>query len=87
MISDIVLNIIYYFVLGITQIFNALGDVPSDNNITEALTTIGNYIAPLLPYLPLTTILAIIIFEVTFETIYFTYKLIKWGYKKIPGIG
>lgn len=87
MIADILLNIVYVFVLGITQLFNALGTVPSDNNITESLTLIGNYLAPLNSYLPLTTILAIIVFEITFESIYFLYKLIKWSYKKIPGIG
>ena len=86
MIADILLNIVYVFVLGITQLVAGFGDVTPNNNITTALTTISSYLSPLNNYLPFATILAIVAFDLTFEASYFLYKLIKWGYQKIPGI-
>jgi len=86
MISGYFLDLIYYFVLGIAQLVGSFGDVVADNAITSSIVTFKSYYMSLADYLPLNTILAIVAFDLAFEGIYFIYKLIRWGYQKVPGI-
>lgn len=86
MITTILLNIIYVFVLGITSVISQFGDVSQNNAITDALATMSAYLVALNDFLPVSTLLAIIAFELAFEASVFTYKLVRWGYQKVPGI-
>lgn len=86
MIFDFILNSIYYLVTFMIDGLKLLGTVSPDSNITNGLLTISSYLSPLNSILPLTTIISILIFDLTFEGLYFTYKLIKWGYTKVPGV-
>lgn len=86
MITDILLNIIYQFVYTISLAVSSFGDVAADNNITTAITTFKTYYVSLNSYLPIDTIVAIVAFSLAFEGVYFLYKLIRWGYQKVPGI-
>lgn len=86
MITASLLAILTFAIDGVILLFSAFGDIPSDSNIIQGIQTIGGYLAPLDNVLPLSTIFAILAFEVIFETSYFGYKLIRWGYQKIPFI-
>ncbi len=86
MITTLVLNIFYAFAYGISLIVASFGDVVPNNLITTSIVTIKGYYMSLNSIVPLETIVAIIIFDLTFETAVFIYKLVRWGYKKVPTI-
>lgn len=86
MITTAILNIIYFFVLGIALLVAQFGDVEQNSEIVNAILTLRGYYVSLADYLPLNTIVAIIAFDLAFEGIYFVYKLIRWSYKKVPMI-
>lgn len=86
MISTILINIVYLFVSAIVAIFRSFGPVTADSAITSGIATISQYISPLNTILPIDTIVDILLFDIAFESLYFTYKLIKWGYSKVPGV-
>lgn len=86
MITGYLLDLLYFFVLGIANLVGSFGTVTVNNDFTNSLINFKSYYVSLADYLPLNTILAIVAFELAFETIYFIYKLIRWGYQKVPGI-
>lgn len=86
MITTAFLNIIYGFVWTISLTVSSLGTVSENNAITTSIITLKTYYNALNEYLPIDTILAIVAFDLLFETGVFLYKLIRWGYRKVPGI-
>jgi hypothetical protein len=86
MITTLILNIIYGLIFVIASILELLGPIPSGGVIVDGINVFSSYLSPLNNILPLTTILSILFFEIVFEVSYFTYKAIKWGYSKIPGV-
>lgn len=86
MLLDLFLNTIFLFVNSIVAIFRFFGTVSENSEVAASIASISSYIAPLAMILPLGTILAIIVFELAFEALYLTYKLIRWAYSKVPGI-
>ncbi len=55
-------------------------------NLTGTLTTAGNYMALFDIFLPVAMLFTIFGIMVSIEAGYFTYKVAKWIYNKIPGI-
>jgi hypothetical protein len=55
-------------------------------NLTGTLTQAGNYLALFDIFLPIGMLLTLFGIVVTIEGGYFTYKVAKWIYNKIPGI-
>jgi len=86
MITNGILDIVYAFVWGISRLVGSFGEVSENNAITTSLVNMKSYYTSLNDYVPLDTILAIVAFSLAFEALYFTYKLIRWGYRKVPGI-
>jgi len=86
MITTILLNIVYVFALGITSIISTFGDVSQESAITTGIATMVNYYTSLSEYLPINALVAIIAFDVGFELAVFIYKLVRWGYQKVPSI-
>ena len=86
MITEYFIDLVYFFVLGVANLVGSFGDVVPNNNLTSSLVNFKSYYVSLAEYIPLNTILAIVAFELAFESIYFIYKLIRWGYQKVPGI-
>lgn len=86
MITTALLAILTFTIDGILFLFSALGPIPENSAVITGIETIGAYLSPLANVLPLTTIFAILAFEVIFETSYLAYKFIRWGYQKIPFI-
>jgi hypothetical protein len=86
MITDALLSILFAFVNLIASIFTIQADVPISNTLTSAITAAAGYYNAMNFIFPFSTMFAIIVFELSFEGIYFIYKLIRWGYNKVPGI-
>ena len=55
-------------------------------DLTGTLTQAGNYLALFNIFLPVATLLVVFGIVVSIEAGYFTYKVAKWIYNKIPGI-
>lgn len=86
MISDALLNLIYFFVSGIVFLISGFGDVTVSSNITAGFSAMQPYYSALSDILPVGTILAIISFVLVFDLALLTYRLIKWAYQKVPGV-
>jgi hypothetical protein len=86
MITTALLNIVYVFVLGITTLIAQFGEVSANNSMTNAIVALKTYYTSLDAFLPLSTIMAIIAFDLAFEGIVFLYKMIRWAYQKVPMI-
>lgn len=86
MITTLLLNIFYQFAYGISLVVASFGVVSNNNAITTSIVTFKTYYNSLNAYLPIDTIVAIVAFDLLFEGAYFLYKLIRWGYRKVPGI-
>lgn len=86
MISTVILNILYIFVLGITILIGDFGDVSENNAITNGISALKGYYMSLNDFLPIDVIVAIIAFDLAFEAVLFLYRLLKWAYTKIPGV-
>ncbi len=86
MISTILLNILYVFAFGITLVIATFGDVSENSQITSAIAQMANYYTSLNDIFPVNTLLAIIAFDLVFEGAMLIYKLVRWGYQKVPGI-
>lgn len=86
MITTILLNILYLFAYGITTVVSSFGDVSENSQIASGIAEMAKYYVSLNEYLPINTLLAIIAFDLVFEAAVFIYKLVRWGYQKVPGI-
>lgn len=86
MIWDFIV-IVLYNALGL--IFNQiarLDDVSLPNALQTALDDISPYYTSIDVIFPMGTALDILFFELIVVGGYFSYKLVRWGYRKIPGI-
>lgn len=55
-------------------------------NLTGTLTTAGNYLALFDIFLPVGMLLTTFGIIISIEAGYFSYKVVKWIYNKIPGV-
>lgn len=86
MITDTLLNILLAFVNAILSFFTTQADVPVSNFLTASITAAAGYYSAMNLIFPFDTLFAIIGFELTFEFIFFIYKLVRFAYQKVPGI-
>ena len=86
MIFNLILGVIYLFVVGLEALLSPLGTVTLDPQFALSIQHALPYIQSLSLIFPVSTLFAIIAFDVLFETAYFGYKVIKWIYQKIPGV-
>jgi hypothetical protein len=86
MVTKFILDIFYGFAYGISLVVASFGEVSENNAVASSIVTLKTYYTSLNDYLPIDTIVAIIAFSIAFETAYFLYKLVRWGYRKVPGI-
>jgi hypothetical protein len=89
MITNGLLYMIYAWVDGIALLLSSFANVTPNAWIVSGVTTAGGYFNLLWSIMPL-SIYAILggalVLLLGFELALATYKLIKWGYQKIPGI-
>lgn len=86
MIFDFILNIIFDVLNLVISPFSLLPDVSLTGELADAIATIKPYYASLSEILPIGTLVAIIAVEVIVDGSILTYKLIRWGYQKLPFI-
>jgi len=86
MITNLILQIFYSFAYGISLIVSSFGEVSTNNAITTSVTAFKTYYMSVNAYIPIDTIVTIIAFDLAFEATVFLYKLVRWGYTKVPGI-
>jgi hypothetical protein len=79
----------YILTLGfnfINWVLNLMPDVSIPDKITSAVTTASHYLTALNVFLPIDTLLAIIIIFLIIEGIILLIKIINWFIRKIPTI-
>lgn len=85
-----ILNALLLIVHGLLGFIAALVStqpvVLPDTNMVAAVSTANGYIAAVKDFIPNGTILAATAFLLFFELAYAGYKVVRWGYQKIPGI-
>jgi len=90
MISNAILYLVYVWLSGIAGLITAAGfsDVVPNTSIVSGVSTAGGYLHVAYNVMPGTTVvlLACVVLLLVFEGGLASYKLIKWGYQKIPGI-
>lgn len=86
MITDALLGILLSFVNAIASFFTTQADVPVSNFLTTSISTAAGYYSAMDLIFPFGTLFAIIAFELTFEALFFIYKLVRWAYSKVPGV-
>lgn len=84
MITTGFLNIILGLVSLLTLPLKALGDVSLPAGLTSALGQIGAYLIALDTYIPVASILAILVMIITVDGSIFGYKIIMWIVKRFP---
>lgn len=74
-------------VLGaVTAPLRAFADVSLSADITNAVVYAGQVLSSVSTFLPISTLLAVFSLVLVVELAITTYKLIRWIYRKIPGI-
>jgi len=86
MISNAFLLAIHGLLSFIVQHLLPAGSVATNSGIISAITTVNGYFAALSDFFPNTAIFAATAVLFVFELAYAGYKVIRWGYQKIPGI-
>lgn len=86
MIIDYLFDWIFQGISALLSYFTSQPDVTQLGSITSGIVTFISYYSAFSDFFPISTLLLIVAFDVSFESKWFTYKLIRWGYQKIPGI-
>jgi len=86
MITNALLSILIAFLNGVLALLGQQGDVPINNGLTSAITTAAGGFTAMETFFPIALLIAANLFFLKFDGIHLVYKLIRWGYRKIPGI-
>jgi len=86
MIVTAFLNALYFVIHGVALLFIVQPDVAIGSDFSGAITNVAAYYSALDVIFPMPVLLGIVAFDTTFEGAYLFYKLVRWGYQKIPGI-
>ena len=83
MITSAFLNI---FFDAVNFLVNKLPDVTMNSNFIPSITTASSYISSVYAFLPFITItlLAIIVFDIVFESGYLFFKVLYWVIRRFP---
>ncbi len=81
-----ILKIFVYLLSLITAPLLLLPTASLSVDLTGTLTQAGNYLALFDIFLPVGTLLTVFGIIVSIEGGYFSYKVVKWIYNKIPGV-
>jgi len=88
MITYFLIVIFYALIATILSPLLLLPDVALDSQMGSSIATIGSYFGMIWSTIPLTltALVASIVIIVVAENHIFFYKLIRWFYRKIPGV-
>lgn len=86
MITNFLITVVYGVVLVIVGFFTILPNVTLHNELLSSIGDISPYYSAVSTVFPVSTLLSILFFELIAIGFYFSYKLIRWAYQKIPFI-
>lgn len=86
MIANFIINVVYGVIVVIVGFFEILPDVSLPSDLLNSISGVSPYYSSMSTVFPMSTLLAILSFEIIVIGFYFSYKLIKWAYQKIPFI-
>jgi len=88
MITNGLLFVVYAWVTGLGELLSGDGDVTANTGLVASVSTASGYMALIYGILPLSTIaiLGSLAILLVFEIGLGVYKVVKWGYSKIPGV-
>ena len=84
MIITAILNLVYYFLMGILSPLLLFSDVSLPGSFASSLATAGGYYNAVNGILPVDTMITIFGVSLTFEGGYLIFKMIMWVIAKIP---
>ncbi len=86
MITSFLLTLIYNVINLIITPIREAAVVTLDSNIGTAIATASNYLANINQVFPATTLLTVFSLFLSIEFLIFSYKIVMWIIRKIPGI-
>jgi hypothetical protein len=86
MILDAILTILWLFLTVLLSPFTLLNNVSPDSTVVSAIATATGYISALGVIIPMTAFRFVLIGTLAFEVPYGVYKIVRWVYRKVPGI-
>jgi len=86
MITSAIIYILSGALFAVLSPLLLLSDVSLTSGIGQSIISAGQYLSILDPVIPVATIIAVIALLATIEISIAAFKVIKWVYKKIPGI-
>lgn len=88
MITNGILYIIWLIINGFSLLLSSTSDVVASTSVVTAITTANGYIAIVAQIIPstVTSLLSCVAILLAYEVAVAIYKILRWGYTKIPGI-
>lgn len=87
MITSALLYALYGLIFVLTLPIRNLTDVVMSVDFTNAITTANGYLSSVNSFIPVDTIVQILVVFVGIETAILSYKLLMWVIKRIPAQG
>lgn len=86
MITSALINVLYLILLAVTSPLRLLTDVSPNNAIVVGISTANGYLSAVPFPLFILSVVGALGFYVVFEAFYWGYKLVRWIYRKVPGV-
>jgi len=86
MITNGLIAMLYLLMLLFTAPLRVLADVTANSSVVSAILTANGLLAGIPFPLFLISVVGSLSFYVVFEAFYWGYKLVRWLYRKVPGI-
>lgn len=86
MISDFLISVIFNVINVAISVFTILPDVSLSADFLNGISGLAPYYSGLALIFPIGALLAVLAFELAYESAVLVYKLIRWAYQKIPFI-
>lgn len=86
MITNALIYLLYFALIGITLPLRIFSDVVAISSVTTAITSASGYISAFNGFFPMDTLIVIAQIFLNAEIVIAGYKIIKWIYQKIPFI-
>lgn len=84
MITSALLYIAYGFVYIVTSPLRLLPDASLPAEVASTIATINGYLSSFTPFLPMGTLITILLSVISIEVFIFSYKVIMWVIRRFP---
>lgn len=84
MITDAILQFVYYFVWFLSIPLRAMDSVTLPQGIIDAIQAGQTALAPFNAFVPLNQMMLVLGVAISYEVGYITYKLVMWGIRRLP---